>query len=50
MKRILYNCRTQKFTCPECGSHSIHVKSGLHTELYTCLNCGYESRDLDFEK
>ena len=36
----------QEFTCPECESHNVSVKSGMMCDLYTCRDCGYESRDL----
>ena len=36
----------QEFTCPECESHNVSVKSGMMCDLYTCRDCGYESMDL----
>ena len=36
----------QEFICPECESHNVSVKSGMMCDLYTCRDCGYESRDL----
>ena len=36
----------QEFTCPKCGSHNVSVKSGMMCDLYTCSDCGYESRNL----
>ena len=47
---MIYNQKTNQFTCPYCNSHSITVKSGMLCDLYICQNCGYESRDLEYEK
>jgi len=37
--------------CPNCRSNNIRVKCGMFCDLYTCNDCGYESRDyLDFDE
>lgn len=48
-KNILYNEKTGKFTCPNCNSHNVSVHPGMFVDLYFCNNCGYESRDIDYE-
>lgn len=46
---IIYNKETGTFKCPKCKSSNVWIKSGLMSDLYTCNECGYESRDLDYE-
>ena len=49
-KRMIYNKKKDEFTCPICGSHDIAIKTGMFLDLYICRKCGFESRDLKFEK
>jgi predicted RNA-binding Zn-ribbon protein involved in translation (DUF1610 family) len=32
-------------TCAVCGSTNVTVKATLHSDLFTCNECGYEWRD-----
>lgn len=32
-------------TCALCGSTNVTVKAKLHSDLFTCNECGYEWRD-----
>lgn len=32
-------------TCAACGSTNVTVKAKLHSDLFTCNECGYEWRD-----
>jgi len=43
---IIYNSTTNTLKCPRCGSESIYVKCGMIVDLYTCNDCGFESRDV----
>ena len=47
---MLYNKETGKLKCPKCGSYHIYIKSGMMCDLYICTDCGFESRDIEFEK
>ena len=33
-------------TCPKCDG-SYRIKAGMYVDLYTCNDCGYETRDPD---
>ena len=50
MSKMIYSTKTNSFKCPKCGSTNIYVKCGMTTDLYICMNCGFESRDIEFEK
>lgn len=40
----LFGVEGNALSCPKCGSHDVHVKSGMFTDLYTCNKCGCEWR------
>lgn len=47
MDNMIYRSLTDNMECPKCGSNNIRIKSGMMADLYTCMNCGFESRDIE---
>jgi len=43
---MIYIKETDKLKCSKCGSEHIYIKSGMMSDLYICLDCGHESRDI----
>ena len=50
MSKMIYSTKTNSFKCPKCGGTNIYVKSGMLLDLYICNECGFESRNIKFEK
>lgn len=47
---IEYDAKRFAYICPKCKGERIHVKSGMFIDLYTCKDCGYETRKLEYKK
>ena len=47
MDKMIYCSITDNIKCPKCGSYHVYVKSGIMTDLYICMDCSFESRDIE---
>lgn len=45
LDKMIWNETLEKHFCPKCDSSRIRVKAGMFCDLFTCLDCGFETRD-----